>query len=127
MSSRGFSLVEALVALFVLGITAVAVLPAFMSQMDANTRNEERSDAMGIAHQRLEALRFQDVDLLPTGGPAESSAVTIGNRQYELRTRYCTQAQYCPPVDPGSRHLLVEVWLDGKKVYDVATIYTELR
>jgi type II secretory pathway pseudopilin PulG len=126
VSSRGFSLVEALVALFLLGMTAVAVMPAFLTQADANTRNEQRSDAVGLAQQRLEALRFTDVDLMPTGG-TDASTTTIGSRAYELRTIYCTQAQYCPPASPGSRHLLVEVWLDGAKVYDVATIYTELR
>lgn len=127
VTSRGFTLVEALVAIAILGLTGLAVLPAFMSHLDANTRSELRSDAIGAVHQRMEWLRLQDPDDMPTGGSPDSQFVTIGGREYEVRTHYCLRSEYCPPGSPGSRHLTVEIYFEERKIYDVETVYTQLR
>lgn len=126
MNERGLSLVETLVALALLGGLAMAVMPAFVSQMDANTRNEHRADAIGLALERLEELRFATPSALPTSGSDSRTAPTAG-LDYEVRTFYCQDTSFCPPATAGARHLTVEVWLDGREVYDVATVFTELR
>ena len=128
MNSRGLGLIEVLVALGLLSLIAIAVLSAIVSHVNANTRNEIRTEAVGIAQDRLEDLRLQD----PTGlkdesDPPDSWNVTVDARTYELRTHYCLSAEYCPPASPYSRHLIVEVYLSGTKVYDVETVYTQLR
>ena len=124
--ASGFTLIEALVALAILGLTGLAVLPAFMTHLDANTRSERRSDAIGAVQQRMEWLRLQDPDEMPMGSPPESEIVTIGDREYEVRTHYCLRSEYCPPDSPGSRHLTVEIYFEGRKIYDVETVYTQL-
>jgi prepilin-type N-terminal cleavage/methylation domain-containing protein len=127
MSDRGFSLVEAVVAVAILGLAVTAVLPAFLTQLDANTRSGLRSVAAGIAAERLEALRSADPTGLPTGGAPETQAVAVDGRGYELRTTYCGEPLYCPPTSPGARHIRVEVWLDGRRLFDAETVFTELR
>ena len=126
VSERGLSLVETLVALALLAGLAMAVMPAFISQMDANTRNEQRADAIGLALERLEELRFEGPSSMPTSGSESRFASTAG-RDYEIRTYYCRDLTFCPPTQVGVRHLTIEVWLDGRELYDVATVYTELR
>jgi type II secretion system protein I len=124
--TAGFTLVEALVSLVVLGIVAVAVMPAVVAQVDANTRNEIRTIAVGLVQERLEALRLGDPAALPTSGPGDMQAVDVGPRRFQVRTYYCRDASYCPPASPTSRHLTVEIWFRGERVYDVETVYTQL-
>jgi type II secretory pathway pseudopilin PulG len=126
MKERGLSLVETLLALALLGGLAMAVMPAFISQMDANTRNQQRTDAIALALERLEELRFTIPSALPTSG-SDSRFASAAGRSYEIRTHYCQETSFCPPTQVGVRHLTIEVWLDGREVYDVATVYTELR
>ncbi len=127
MKSRGFSLVEALIAMAILGLIAVSVLPAMMTQLRASSRNEIRTAAAGTAQLRMESLRLVDPVSLPTGGAPDTETVTIGRHEYEIKTFYCRNAEYCPPTNPFSRHLTVEVYLAGQRVYDVETVYTQLR
>jgi len=126
VNERGLSLVETLVALALVGGLAMAVMPAFITNKEANTRNEQRTDAIGLALERLEQLRFVTPSSLPTSG-TDSYFTPIAGRDYEIRTRYCQDVTFCPPTRVGARHLTVEVWLDNREVYDVATVYTELR
>jgi hypothetical protein len=98
-----------------------------MTHMDANTRNEIRTEAVGLVQGRMERLRLEDPDAMPTGGAPDSATVVLGERRYEIKTFYCLDSAFCPPANPGSRHLTVEVFLDGKRIYDVETVYTQLR
>ncbi len=124
MTNKGFSLVEAIVATAILGILMAAVIPAFMSNLQVNNRNEQRSEAVNLAQQTLETLRRTDMASLPMSGSSTASALYNG-RTYTLVTRYCSAASYC--AQNSARHLVVEIRLDGKKVYDVETVYTNLR
>ena len=126
LNERGLSLIETLVALALVGMLAMAVMPAFITQKDANSRNEQRTDAIGLALERLEELRFETPSSLPSSGTDSYFAPTAG-RNYEVRTHYCQDVSLCPPTQVGVRHLTVEVWLDDRELYDVATVYTELR
>jgi type II secretory pathway pseudopilin PulG len=110
----------------ILGVAAMAILPAFMNHLDANTRNEQRSDAVTAVQATMEDLRLQDPSSLPESGESAPQLFTIGGREYEVKTRYCQRTEFCPPASPGSRHLVVEVYLDGEKIYEVETVYTQL-
>lgn len=123
MNERGLTLIEALVALAILGIAAVAIMPAFMTQLDSNRRSETRSGAVTASQQVLEGLRLADPASLPTTGAGAPQTVTVGDRTYEVTTFYCLQAALC---DARSRHLRVEVSHDGRVVYDVETVFTQL-
>jgi general secretion pathway protein I len=131
LSARGFTLVEALVAMALLGIAAAAILPAFMVQYDANSRAEIRGGAITAAQQVLEDLRLQDPHTMPdplgSGDPPDQPRqVAVGDQTYDVVARYCERAEFCPPAAPGSRHITVEVSFQGRIVYVVETIYTQL-
>jgi type II secretory pathway pseudopilin PulG len=117
------TLVEALIALAIAGVAIVAILPAFMKQVQANTLSEERTGAITAVEQRLEALRLADPASLPTSGATAPQNVTVGTRRYQVVTRYCVRPQYC---DAGSRHVVVEAYWQGRKVYDAETVFTQL-
>ncbi len=127
MSTRGFSLVESLVAVALLSLVAVGLLPAIMTHVTTDTRNEIRTDAVSAAEQRMEALRLLDPATLPLAGPPDSETYDAGGRSYEIRTQYCLRAEFCPPASPLSRHVTVEVYLRGERIYDVESVYTQLR
>ena len=126
MNSRGFSLVEALVALAIMGIAAAMIAPALSNQLQANSRSEVRSGAVSVVEQTFEALRLQEPETMPTSSPQNPppQLVTVGGREYEFITRYCVRQEFC---EENSRHLIVEVRYKGWKVYDAETVFTKLR
>lgn len=124
MSERGLTLVEALVAMAIMGIVLAGVTPLFMTYLNANTLNEERSGAMAAAQQVLERLRAQDPADLPSSGTSAAQALTIGGRTYQATTRYCVTAAYC---DTASRHVVVEVTYRGTRIFQAETVFTQLR
>jgi prepilin-type N-terminal cleavage/methylation domain-containing protein len=120
---RGVTLVEALVALAILGIALTGVLPAFTTQTRANTRSHERASAVSAAQQIVEALRFEDPSALPSVGATAPRLVTVGDLQFDVVTRFCVEPGFC---NDDSRHLTVEVQREGRLIYDVQTVYTRL-
>jgi type II secretion system protein I len=125
-ASRGLTLVETLVALALLSVMALSILPAFTSHTDTNTRSEARSDAVVLAQRQLETLRSRELATMPASTATETTDLTASGRSYEVTTHFCLDAQFCPPQSPGSRHLTVEVRYRGQRIYDAATVYTEL-
>lgn len=121
-NSRGVSLVEALLAIALLGVAAVSILPAFVVQMNTNTRNEQRTAAITAVQQSIEALRLVEPSSLPSSGQSAAQIVNVDGRDYEVIVSYCTLSTYC---GTESRHILVEAFLDGQKVYEAETVYTE--
>lgn len=124
MNERGFTLLEGLVSLAVLGIALAGILPAFFGYMNVNTRNEVRTGAVAAAQEQMEALRFGDPSAMPTGGATGPSYVAIDDREYELTSRYCVRSEYCTP---NSRHVLIEVGFGGNVIYQTESVFTKLR
>ncbi len=123
VKQRGLTLIEALVALAILGVAAVAIMPAFLTQVDANRRSEPRAGAVTAAQQVVEQLRLGDPSSLPSSGTSAPESVLVGGLSYDVRTQFCVRPEFC---DARSRHVIVEVWLDGRRLYDVETVYTQL-
>lgn len=123
MSSKGFTLLESLVALGILGVTLMAMVPAFQMLMDANSLSEERSNALAAAQEVMESLRHQDPASLPSSGSSPVQAVSVGAHEYEVVTHYCRNTTYC---GSDSRHIVVEVSFAGKDVYAIETVFTRL-
>ena len=123
MNSKGFTLLESIIALAILSITLVGMLPAFQTFMDANTLSEERSNALAAAQEVMESLRHKDPSSLPSSGSSAIEAVQVGSQEYEVVTHYCQNGTYC-----GSdiRHITVEVSFAGKSVYTIETVFTRL-
>ncbi len=124
MNSRGFSLVESLVAMAILAILAAGVLPSMLTQIDSNARSELRIAAISAAQQTFEELRLQDVETFPQSGSAAPRQIRVGDRELEVVVRYCANESFCSAT---SRHFTVDVFQEGRKIYDAETVYTQLR
>ena len=124
MNSRGFTLLEALVAMAILGIALAGLVPSFQSFMDANSLSEQRSNAVAAAQEVMEGLRQLDPSGLPSTGTSSVQAVTIGNHEYEVVANYCVETSYC---SSAARHIVLEVSFAGKTVYTVESVFTRLQ
>lgn len=123
MNEKGFSLIESLVALAILGITLAALVPAFQSFLDANSVSEERSNALAAGQQAMEALRHRDPASLPSSGSSAAQIITVGNHEFEVVTHYCIEPSYC---GTGTRHIVMDVGFAGKDIYQIETVFTRL-
>jgi type II secretion system protein I len=123
MKDKGFTLLEALIALGILSVALVALIPAFQAFLDANSVSEERSNALAAAQQVIEGLRHEDPASLPSSGSSAIQAVTVGHHEYEVVAHYCQDSAYC---GSDSRHIVVEVDFAGKNVYTIETVFTRL-
>jgi len=124
VSQRGFSYVELLLAVALVGTVVMGVVPAFMTCKDANTRNAIRSGAAAVALQAMEAQRRQDPSALPGSGSSPLRVVREGERDYEYVVHYCAEPAWC---DFDTRHLMVEVSFGTQTVLVVESVFTKLR
>ena len=124
MNERGFSLVEVICALGLLGIVLLGIIPTVQVLMQSNTISEERSNAVAAAQQVMESLRQQAPSSLPTTGTSAVQTVSVGTRDYEVVAHYCTKSQYC---NDDMRQIVLEVGYAGRNVYVVETVYTRLQ
>lgn len=63
-NSRGFTLIEALIAILILSIMLLGLIPAFMKAYNVNQEVSLRDAAIDIAHERLEVLRTKGLSNL---------------------------------------------------------------
>ena len=124
MNERGFSFVEVLLAVALVGTVVMGVVPAFMACKDANTRNEIRSGAAAVAQQAMETQRRLDPSTLPGSGSSSLQVVREGERDYEFVTHYCAEPAWC---DFDTRHIMVEVSFGTQTVLIVESVFTKLR
>ncbi len=118
---EGFTLVEAIVALAILGIILGAVVPTFAQNLRLNTDSELRAWAVSVAQEELDALRASG------NWPASGSqrTVNIGSATF---TSHLTHARYCQGTVcyDGARHLTLEVRHADRTMYTVETVFTVL-
>ena len=67
-SSSGFTLVETIVALFLIGLGVLAAAPMFMYAMQGNAVGGEKGEAGALAVERMETLRGSVYSTLTVGG-----------------------------------------------------------
>ncbi len=124
VSERGTTLVETIIAVAILGLAVAGIMGAFMTLVAANGNSEDRSMAIPASQQVLEALRLQDPELdMPNSGSDPPQTITVGSQQFQAIVSYCTNNAYCTST---SRHVTVDLYVDGAKVYDVETVFTKL-
>ena len=123
-NSRGFTVVEALLAVALLGIVLTGILPGLLTFLDANTFSESASDAVAAGQVMLERLRLQDPSVLPSSGTTSPEIVLVGNREYEVVNSYCLISSYC---GTDSRHVRVEVNYGGDTLFVVESVFTRLQ
>lgn len=102
---RGFTLVEALVALAILAVAAAGLVRAAEGHVDSIRSLEQRAAAQWVAENRLAELA------LPGGaaGAGQSDRVEM------LGTRWQVATQDAPSDDPDLRRVTVEVRAPGDR------------
>jgi len=123
VSERGLTLVETLFAVAILGFAVSGIMGAFMTLVDASSNSEERSMAIPASQQVLEALRLEDPEAMPSSGSLSPQTITVGSQQFQAIVSFCVNNIYCTTT---SRHVTVDLFVDGMKVYDVETVFTKL-
>lgn len=118
---RGFGIIEAVVALVLLGVILASLIPAMTHYMRINTAGELRTGAVAAAQQELDALRA--LETWPASGSQRS--VAVGNAVYTATLSY---QQYCDAdgCHAGARRVHMEVTHDGRSLYQVETVFTQL-
>jgi len=124
-SCTGFTMIEVLAALVIFGLVAAGLTPIFINHLATNTRAEVRTGAMAAAQEKLDVMRLDNPQDMPTSGYSDFEDVEVDGRVFQVRIGYCTRDGFCP--SNNTRHLLAEVYFDSHKVFDVETVYTKLR
>ena len=104
-SSAGFTLIEVLVALVLIGIGVLAAAPMFVYAMQGNAVAADFGSVGAIAVERMELLRSQDYSTLAPGGSLTSSVSgysDTSNPDYVVRWQIANNA-----VPSGTRSVTV--------------------
>ncbi|TVR64102.1 MAG: type II secretion system protein [Gemmatimonadales bacterium] len=118
---RGFSLIEAIVALAILAVVLGAVVPTFARNVRLNTDSELRGWAVAVAQEELDALRASGS--WPASGSQQT--VTAGEATFTSHLAYERYCQGSVCYD-GARHVSLEVRHGGQTLYTVETVFTVL-
>jgi prepilin-type N-terminal cleavage/methylation domain-containing protein len=119
----GFTLIEALVAITILGIALAMIIPAFLANLQLNSKSEDRTYAVAAAQQVLENLRLADPKSLPTTGSDPAINVIVAGHIYTVTPSYCTITTFCTAT---SKHIRVDVSFNSKIVYTTETVFTKI-
>jgi len=112
-TQRGFTVLEAAVALVILMIIGLGIASVFTYSIQANGRADDRELAMTIAQKRMEWLRtipfttqtrsvaysFPNGGLAPTATAGVSETVTSAGRSYTVNT-IITDLNFVPAGQP---------------------------
>lgn len=88
MRENGFTLVEVLMALFLIGIGVLAAAPMFMYAMQGNATGADFGSVGAIAVERMEQLRAAPFVTLTAGGSLSADVTgyfDAGNPDYTVR------------------------------------------
>lgn len=121
----GFTILEVIVAMGMLGVVLVSTGNAFISISGQNSAMEVRSAAINAAQMTLDDLRQQSPTSLPDSGSAAPTTVTVENKEFTVLVHFCRNTDFC--TSASTRHIVVEVEHKTKEVFSVETVYTQLR
>ncbi|ULH14155.1 type II secretion system GspH family protein (plasmid) [Deinococcus sp. KNUC1210] len=122
-SVQGFTLIEMLVALMILGVLMSVVITAITGNTSLNTQTELRSQAAVAAEQILDIARTKDPANMPTSGSEAAVSVLVGGHTFLVTLSYCTTATYCTGT---ARQLLSQASYASKVLFRVETVFTSV-
>ncbi|MFB9993201.1 prepilin-type N-terminal cleavage/methylation domain-containing protein [Deinococcus oregonensis] len=121
---QGFSLVELLVTMAILGIIIGVMLTAIASNTQLNSKTEQTAQATVAAQQVLDDTRTSDPSTLPLSGADPVDIVNVGGRDYKVTLRYCVPTpNYC---SGNARQIQATVEYGGKPLFTVETVFTNV-
>lgn len=100
LSSKGFTLVEMMIAMFISLLGIFAMLQSIDLIANTNSQNQMRDEAVKLADDKLKAM--QEGAFPETVGYIPYSTVRIGNHSYLVRKSLNV-------ISPNSRELIVNV------------------
>jgi type II secretory pathway pseudopilin PulG len=112
---RGLVLLESLVALAILGLTAAAFMGGLGTVFRAGAISDERSTAESLAASQLEQLRDTAYEYDAAAYTAALVPVSVGNEGYTVNIT----ATAINSPDDGVQRLIVTVARHGETVYTV--------
>ena len=139
---QGFSIIEMLVALVILGVALTSILPVFINYANINRRTAIRAEAISVAEQVMDGLRQRNFsDWKAFSKSVQDNGIQIvtgeeGNDGDNGRT-YIPTVEWCKPnvfdlckgdnaaEDDQQRHVRVTVSLNGQAQYSVTTVYVQ--
>lgn len=121
---EGFTLIEVLVALLILGVALMFLLSALLGNTNLNTKIDRKAEAIRVSEGILENYR-QSSDY---GGLRTDTSQTVTRRG----TNYAVDTDFCPDDAPStmactttSVYIRLKVKYDGKVLHQADTYYTE--
>lgn len=123
--TAGFTLIETLVAMLILGIGFTLVSSALFGNLSINTKSDNSTQASAVALQQLDRLRRLDPasTAFPSQGKQNLTVQDANGKSWPVVITYCFQPALC---SNSSRNVLIEI-MDGQKVaYSTETVYTQL-
>lgn len=137
----GFSILEMLAALAILGVALMSILPVFVNYANVNRRTEVRAEAVSAAERVMDELRqrnFNQWGAFEASIEASGVQVATGDaddptddgRTYDVAIEWCnpavTDLTLCD--DSGQqRHVRVNICLNSQVQYSVTTVFTAIQ
>lgn len=110
--SRGFTLIEVLIALALMGIIAIAVLGALSTASAALITADKRATAESLARSQMEFVKNQDYSPAPTGGVGNYTK--IPNPNIPAGYSICSYNRAGVPVNCGPSDPVIGIpWDSG--------------
>ena len=140
-NAQGFSIIEMLVALVILGVALTSILPVFINYANINRRTAVRAEAISVAEQVMDELRqrnFAQWDAYRESVKASGIQIATvkdndnsdGGRTYIPMVSWCDKdlkLTLCKgdnaDKDNQQRHVQVTVNFNGQAQYSVTTVY----
>ena len=122
---HGFTLLEVMVSLMLFGIVSAGIMPVFSDFIKHNSSSNLKTQAMAAAQHKLDDLRLQNPQDMPSSGTQGPEVFDVGARSFQVYTTYCAISSFCGTNN--NRHLRVEAYYDGQKQFGVDTVFTTLR
>lgn len=118
-TTRGLTIVEALIAIAILAVAMAAIIPAFTNNARINSQQELRSGAVAAAQLVLDNLRVRSWSSWPT-----SQSVDAGSHTFDVAIAICTEGASGCFTTTDARHVELEVSNDDTTYYTVETVFT---
>ncbi|HMO02070.1 MAG TPA: type II secretion system protein [Oligoflexia bacterium] len=123
-SQKGFTLIEAIVSIFLVIITAFGMGQAFVSMLKLNLASEVKSGAIFAAATVLDKIRKTNLESLPVSGLYQAEPVAVNGKEYLVETFICLNQELCS--SPSIKQISLNIYYDGLRVHNIETVYAQL-